>query len=285
MNGLAALKRAGEQFGVVTRAQALEFMSVRQLEYRLRTKQWVRVFPQVFRVEGAPTDWRQSLTALTLWAGRKSALSHRTAAALHGFTRFEAGPLDLTVIRHRRAPAGVTLFQADGLVKKDLTDVDGFTVTSVARTLVDLAADSERSVLRDTVDQALREKKTTLEALAATMKRSKHRQGMTELRALVHELSGGDGPTESEAETLALELMEQANLPKPERQRVVAVKGQFRRLDLLFRAQRVVVEVDGYAYHSGVSNFEDDRERNNSLVARGLVVLHWTWEAMQTRPE
>jgi very-short-patch-repair endonuclease len=57
------------------------------------------------------------------------------------------------------------------------------------------------------------------------------------------------------------------------------------RLDLFFEKYDVVIEADGYASHSGVAAFEADRERNNSLTAMNLKLLHWTWKAIEERPD
>ena len=56
-------------------------------------------------------------------------------------------------------------------------------------------------------------------------------------------------------------------------------------LDLLFEKQHVGIETDAYAYHSAVDSFEDDRERNNGLIALGYRVRHWTWRAITDTPE
>jgi very-short-patch-repair endonuclease len=83
-------------------------------------------------------------------------------------------------------------------------------------------------------------------------------------------------------EEQALELIEAAGLPRPTKQKKVRA-DKARRLDLCFVEQKVVVEVDGYAFHSGVDRFEDDRSRDNALLARGYLVLHWTATSMSER--
>ena len=55
------------------------------------------------------------------------------------------------------------------------------------------------------------------------------------------------------------------------------------RADVLFAAQRVVIEVDGRAYH-GADRFQADRDRDNALVAAGYVVLRFTWLDLTERP-
>jgi very-short-patch-repair endonuclease len=270
---------------VLSRADALEFLSEDQLRSRLDSKAWVRLFPGVYRVEGAPTGWRQSLEALARWAGRGAALSHRTAAALHGLRGFAEGPLEVSLIRSARPPSGVTVHRVDGFVPSDLTAVDDLQVTSVTRTLADLAARTATPELRDAMDQALREKSTTLAMLARALKRSKWRPGVGDLRHLVNEFEGAGGPTESELEAKVLSLLDSSGLPRPRIQRPVHFGDKVRRLDFCFDAEKVVIEADGYAYHSSIERFEDDRQRNNSLMLRGFRVLHWTWTALEDRPE
>lgn len=278
---------ASAQHGLVCRKEALKFLTRRQLEYRLETGQWVKVFPNVYRIEGAPQTWRQRVEALSLWLGSKGALSHRTAAALHGFPGFaDAEPLEATVTKvHRRTPAGTRLMHITTFGTKDLGDVDGLSVTNPTTTLVDLAPLLDVPELRAAVDHALRHKQTTLEKLRAAYERAEHRRGRATLGQVLHELEGGDGPSESQLEQLGYEVIESAGLPRPVKQRAVYVGKRFRRLDLCYVAQRVVIELDGYAHHSGVDSFEDDRDRNNKLTAQGFLVLHWTWSALHQRPE
>ena len=55
--------------------------------------------------------------------------------------------------------------------------------------------------------------------------------------------------------------------------------------DIVFRDVKLVVEIDGRAYHSTPEAFERDRERQNLLVAAGWTVLRFTWRDLTTRPE
>jgi very-short-patch-repair endonuclease len=276
---------AAESQGLVTRKRAKAFLTESQLRTRLSSKAWVRVFPSVYRVAGAPVTWRQNIEALLLWAGKGAALSHRTAAALHGFERFSEGPLELTSRIRVRPPAGVRLYRVTAIAPCDLEDLEDLTVTNATRTLLDLAATTDSFTLRASIDQALREKKTTLEKLEKIVARSRNRPGVIDLRELLREFNGADGPSESELEYLVLELIRTAGLPKPKVQWRVIAGSKRRRLDLIFADQRVIIEADGYATHSGIDRFEDDRERNNSLAAGGFTVLHWTWRAVHDRPE
>ncbi len=282
---LRALCLAARQHGVLRREQALSCgLSDTQVHWRLVSGHWKALLPAVFRVEGAPSTWHQKLAAVSLWARRGFALSHRTAAVIHGFNRYRGEPIELSVTRDLRTSMA-RVYRVRSLEVRDLGVVQGWKVTAVARTLLDLAAvDPERDV-RASVDQALTRKWTTLERLTSTVERAPYHRGVRFLRQLIREYEGGDGPTESELETRVFELFEAAGLPRPQRQRTVMAGNRLRRLDFALPGTPVVVEADGYAHHSSPAAFEDDRARNNALTARGYRVLHWTWAAVAERPD
>ncbi|MFZ5442881.1 MAG: DUF559 domain-containing protein [Myxococcota bacterium] len=282
---LQGLRDAAESWGLVTRAEARRYLTARQLRRRRRSGVWVEVFPSVFRVVGAPVSWRQTLQALLRSVGPRAVLSHRTAAALHGLPGFEEGPLELTATKNVRRRKDVRVYRVKAMLPSELTEVDDFAVTSVARTLLDLAAETDRPTMRAAIDHALRNKLTTVEELERVVARAKGKPGVGDMREFLDEFRGAGGPTESELEQKALEVIEQAGLPRPRVQWRVVVGRQRRRLDLAYAERRLVIEVDGYAYHSGIDTFEADRQRNNSLIARGFRVLHWTWRGIHERAD
>lgn len=282
---IEAEKTASEWHGLITRERALEKLSVAQLKWRLKTGLWVTVFPSIYRVLGAPVTWKSNLEALHTWAGKGVVFSHRTAAALHGLEGFKEGPLEVTSTKRLIPQKDVSIYRVKFVSHHDLTKIDGLPVTNVTRTLFDLAAKTDAYTLRTACDQALREKKTTLENLERILKRSGKRAGVIDARELVEDLSGAGGPTESVLEDRCKELIASAGLPEPEVQWSTIAGRKRRRLDLFFKQYGVVVEADGYASHSGVVAFEADRERNNALTAQNLKLLHWTWTAIETRPD
>lgn len=282
---MKCLRFAAKQWGVIRRDQALKWLSPAQLQRRLDAEAWVSVMPCVFRVEGAPHSWHQDLKAIALWAGRGYAFSHQTAAALHGFRRFPEGSLVLSVTRHLAAPAKITLVRVGALKSKDVEVVNGFKVTKVSRTLTDLAAVAPQTDVRAAADEALSRKWITVDDLAKAVGKLKRARGVAFLRTLVGEYQGGDGPCESELESVLFELLDGSGLPRPVRQRVVKIGGRTRRTDFFFEDFGVVLEADSFAYHSSPMAFEKDRQRYNSLTARDFKVLQWTWTAMQERPD
>lgn len=280
----AALAEAATQDGVASRAQLRRHLSARQIGHATRSGKLEQVLPSVFAALGAPDTWRRRLRAIELWAGRGAALSHETAGALHGFNRVREGALAVTLCRSLELAAPYVVHRVARLPHGDVTTINGLRVTSPCRTLVDLACTLPQADLRACVDQALRQRRVTLEQLSNAVARSKHRRGVGVLRELIEGFDRGDGPTESELEALVLDLIAEAELPRPTKQRAVVAGGRLRRLDFHFPGTRVVIEADGYAYHAGLNAFEADRERLNALTLRGFRVLHWTWAALHERP-
>ncbi len=110
--------------------------------------------------------------------------------------------------------------------------------------------------------------------------RAPGRSGSAKLAALVRR---GDGPslTRSEAERRVLDLVRAARLPVPGTNS--RVRGH--EVDFHWRSERLILEVDGYAYHRSRAAFERDRRRDAELGAAGLRVLRVTWRQVVGEPE
>lgn len=280
---------ACRQDGVVERRQAVSAgLSAWRVAARTRTGEWERLAPRVYRVAGAPRTWEQRLRALALWAGNGSVFSHTTAAALWGFTRFRARhELHLTLRHSGRSPDDDVRLHEAALDARDVTSLRGFRVTSVSRTLLDLAATRsiDRRDVRSAADEALANQWTTAERIDTFAARHVGRRGVRLIRSLVTAYLGGQGPCESELESRVLELLEDRGFPQATRQRSIVIGGRLRRLDFCFPGTKVVIEADGYAHHSSPAAFEKDRARLSQLTARGFRVLQWTWKALHQRPD
>jgi very-short-patch-repair endonuclease len=125
--------------------------------------------------------------------------------------------------------------------------------------------------LEQAVAQAERQN-LPIDELSELMRRRPKRRGIALLRAL---LAGGPVPTlRSEAERQLLALIRRGRLAKPE---VNAMLAGFE-VDFLWRAERLVVEVDGFAFHSTRAHFERDHSRDAELIARGYTIMRVTWK-------
>jgi very-short-patch-repair endonuclease len=146
--------------------------------------------------------------------------------------------------------------------------------------LLDLAGDVGPRELRWALNEAGVRRLVRDTDLLALLARFPRRRGTKALRTLVEE-AREPALTDSEAERRMLELIEKARLPTP---RVNAhVAGH--RVDLYWPDHGVVVEVDGYAFHSQPADFERDHRREQDLAAAGLRVSRVSWRQIVDEPE
>lgn len=226
--------------------------------------------------------------AAVLSSGSTAHASHRTAAHLLGLegTRRPEGRPEVSVRRPAIGDRRVAIVHE---VRRwgpgDAGRLDGIPVTSVARTIVDLAGVVSPSILETVVDAALRDGRTSVEHLRRHLARlgGPGVAGVAALRALLDE---GAARPESWLERRALELFARAGLPAPEVQRVVAGRdGALARVDLAFAGGRIVVELNGHRTHSTRRQRQRDHERANRLALVGITVLQFTYEDVRERPE
>jgi very-short-patch-repair endonuclease len=219
-------------------------------------------------LKGAATDEM----AAALACGPTSVVSHHAAAALWGFRPAWNGVIDVTVTRQVQDRQGIRVHRTRALDPRDVTRRVGIPLTTPARTLIDLAAPLGPRSLARAIEQAEIQRLTTRSELAALQARSSGRRGA---RVLARALQTAHEPqlTRSEAEAELLRLIRAARLPQPETN--VRIAGY--EVDFLWRAQRLVVEVDGFAYHRTREAFERDRRTDADLQARGLRTARVTY--------
>ena len=184
--------------------------------------------------------------------------------------------------RSRVRVSGWTVVRAD-LPSEEIVTLDGLPMTSAARTVCDLARVLPVPRAVAAADSALRLSLVQLTAVLVPLTQASGR-GAARLRqvgALVDPLSG------SVLESLLRVLLITAGLPPPRTQyeghteiaRVIA------RVDFCWTAQRLIVEADGFAFHSDRAAYRRDRMRMNELERQGWRVLQVTWEDVLSRPE
>ena len=268
---------ASRQYGVITRGQLLACgLSGRQIETRVGRGALYRLHRGVYSVgHTAPLLLRREMAAV-LAAGRDAVLSHYSAAYLWGLMDDpEWAHVTLTSGQCRKH--GIES-RALHLPRADRTIRWGIPVTTPARTIIDLAhsaEDLEQMIAEARVTGVLTERK-----LREALERGGRRPGM---RAVANVLDGKYGPafTRSDAERRLLGLVRAAQLPEP---RVNEVVGGYE-VDFHWPVEGVVVEVDGFAYHSSRASFERDRSRDAALAALGLRVIRVTWRQLNETPE
>jgi len=211
--------------------------------------------------------------AAVLACGEGAAISHRSAAVLWHLLEPSDAAIDVTVRRQSsRSRPGLVIHRTRRLAPDEIKHLRGLPLTAVPRTLVDLAESASDRELESAYGQALVRRLASPERVRAALARHAYRRGAARLRALVE---GGEGPaiTRSEAEERFLALVRAAELPPPE----VNVRVNDHEVDFLWRDEGLVVEIDGFRFHSSREAFERDRRRDARLQAAGVRVMRVTW--------
>jgi predicted transcriptional regulator of viral defense system len=278
---LAAL--AAEQHGVVVRRQLLDAGLTREMiRGRLASRHLLPLHRGVYAVGHRRLRREGFWLAAVLAAGPGALLSHREAAALHGLRPAQRTTVDVTVAARRRVP-GIQVHRVERLHVEDATTVDGIPVTSVARTLADLAAVVSAQALRKALEEAERSHRLDARAIELVLRRTRGRNGRghERIRTALAELAAtGTTVTRSPLEDRFLSLLDAHGLPRPLAN--ASIDGM--EVDMCWPQHRLVVELDGWAYHRSRQAFQRDRTRSNDLQAAGWTVLRFTHDDVVRRP-
>lgn len=267
---------AERQYGVVSRTQLLAAgVGPGAISTRIRRCGLLRLHRGVYAVGHTALVPLAREMAAVLACGTGAAISHRSAAVMRRLLSEGGGPVHVTVPRSGRSRPGLRIHRSRTLGREDVQMLHGIPVTSPARTLLDLADTSTERELERALDEALVQRLTTRTNLIAAVEGASGRHGAARLHKL---LKRDEGPalTRSEAEERFLALVRAASLEAPQ----VNVDLHGHTVDFLWRRSRLVVEIDGYRFHSSRSAFERDRRRDAQLGAAGYRVMRVTWRQM-----
>lgn len=271
------------QFGLVTRAQARAGgMTDRQIAGRVRSGEWVRVVQAVFRHATWPETYEQRALAVCLGLDHAAA-SHWTAGVVHALDGARRGRLHVSVPRGLASRSTLAVVhQVSHLFVPDITTVGPIPVTSVARTVVDLAALMSPARLTSLVDHVLVRRRTTIDEIGDAMTRAEHAPGRAGYRKLIATLDAWTpGPiSQSEPEMELVRRIEARGLPTPERQVPVLDRNgkEIARVDAGYACWRVGMEYDSTEWHGTPRAAVRDIGRANRIAAAGWTLLVATAE-------
>ncbi len=248
---------------------------------RLGRGDWVQISPGVVRASAAPISTHGEVLALLLQVGSDAAASHDTAAAIHGCVGYR---LDATRVHaivpmtaHRSAP--VLLHHTRAISAHHLTVVDAIPVTTLTRTVVDLARVTSKGRLARVVDSLLAERRTSVPALESTLRElaGPGRAGVVMLRDLLAERGDGYVAPASRLESLFLKIVRDYGLPTPRREVNLGSDTKWNgRVEFVFD-YGVIVEIDGRRWHTAMVDNDADRRRDNEFTASGFAPLRFTY--------
>jgi very-short-patch-repair endonuclease/predicted transcriptional regulator of viral defense system len=268
---LAAL--ATRQHGVVSSAQLRELgLSKHAVRRRVERHALQRVHARVYAVGHTALTLDSRRMAAVLACGPSALLSH--GAAGEALKLLPSSPhFDVTVPTPRKAPPGIVVHRSRLIHAEDRSRVRGIPVTSVARTLVDLADVLAEERLARAVHEAEVRRVFDLRAIDRTLARLPGRRGAQRLRRVLAAYRPEPRLLRSDAERALKRLCERHCLPLP--QFNVNLAGF--EVDAHWEDVDVAIEVDGAATHHTRHAFRNDRARDRRLASRGTRVVRITW--------
>jgi hypothetical protein len=269
---------AGRQHGYITRTQLLAIgLTPGAIRQRVRSGRLIAVYAGVYAVSYVNGTPVARACAVVLACGGKAVLSHGSAASLWGFYKYWDPPYEVTVPAVRKRP-GIKVHRSRTLTGSDFDCQLGIPVTSPARTALDIAPGLTDGRLTRVVNDARHARLLHLDDLEDVLNRNPNHPGTRRLRRFV---ANPTGPTRSELEDEFVAFCTRYGLPTP----VTNTHVLGYEVDVLFPAERVIVEIDSWEFHRFRSSFEGDRHRDADQLAGGFVTVRVTDERMKQASE
>ena len=252
------------------------------IEYRVHIGRLHPLFTGVYAV-GSPTPPQRGLfMGAVLSCGDGALLSHSSAGAHRDLMKLAWGDVHVTVLRGRCADReGIRVHRVRRLHPDDCDVLDGIPVTSLARTLLDLAEVLPQRKLVYALEQAERMRLLDIGALNACVERIRGRRGLKALTAAVKEMEPEAEFTRSRLERLFIAFCKRYGLPQPAMN--VSVEGHA--VDGPWANAKLVLELDSWTYHRSRRSFEEDRRRDAVLKLAGYEVLRVTYRWLTEEPD
>ena len=273
---------AGRQENLITRDQVLSLGVGRgAIEHRVAIGRWQRLHRCIYLVGSAPPTLSARARAAALALGDGAVVSHRTAAVVWDLLppAGEDEPHVTVPARNVGRRDGLRIHRVRRPPEEEVTIRHGIPLTTPARTICDLAATEPLRDVESALAEARIHRLATDRQINAVIQRAPTRPGAPTIRGLLRQ-EDDSGYTRSKAERLLRDLVSKANLERPLFNEPLL--GYV--VDALWPKERVIVEVDGYAYHAHRAAFERDRRRDQQLIAAGYRVIRITWIQLRDCP-
>ncbi|MEA2221266.1 MAG: hypothetical protein QOJ35_3892 [Solirubrobacteraceae bacterium] len=277
---------AADQHGVVALDQLRALgLSAPAVRHRVAVGLLHRVHAGVYAVGHPLLTGDGRYMAAVLACGPGAALSHRSAADKLGLRPSSRASIDVTSPRRAgRRRAGIDAHTSSTLLARDVFTVDAIRCTSVARTLLDLAADGPRRIAERAFDQADVLGILDAREIREVLQRAGGQPGAGVLRAILAGHAPASTLTRNALEERFLAICDAAGLSRPQVNAWLALEPTGYEADFLWREQRLIAEVDGRAAHSTRRAFEHDRRRDQRLMLAGWQVVRFTWRQVVHEP-
>jgi len=272
---------ATRQYGVVSSRQLRHLgYSKSSIGRAAATKRLHRIHRGVYAVGHKPLTRRSDCLAAVIACGRGALLSHSSAAWLWGLLPTYPVPIEVTVPRRGQGRSSLRLHHAPALVDEDRALRQRIPLTSLARTLLDLAAAVPSHRLERAIERSEQLRIFHLRDVDSLLARTVGHPGAGRLRRAL-DLYREPAFTRSGLERRFLGLVREAGLPAPSAN--VFVAGY--EIDMYWERERFAVELDGYEEHRIRAAFERDRLRQEELKLAGIEMIRLTGRRIAREPE
>lgn len=249
----------------------------------VRDGRWVVVLGSVYAESTSRLSTASLAWAAALATGAGMPVSHATAARLWNLVVPPDPEVHVIAPRDSRVRIRGLRTHRVAIDEREMTLVSGVLCTTLLRTTIDcllwLPEEAGRGLLTD----ALQRHVLDLDTVRTALRQTGQRHGLARAWAVLRDVSGG---AHSEAEVLAHRILRKSGIAGwSANVEVYDAMGLIGVVDVLFAAARLVLEIDGRAYHSDDAAFQRDRSRQNRLVAAGFRVVRFTWEDLVRRPD
>jgi hypothetical protein len=223
------------------------------------------------------------VAAALLTADALASASHESGAILHGLDLLERPPERLVTLtrppylRGSRASRNDLKIHAAHLSPGHVTKHYGLPVTSVARTVVDLARTLPFQHGVVVADSALHARKTTRAELASVLAECSSWPGAGRARRVV---AFSDHRSESVLESCARVTFDDYGLPAPELQLDIRDEQFIGRVDFCWLDYLTIAEADGMVKYADAGRAVKQLERDQLLREAGYKVVHFTWRQL-----
>jgi very-short-patch-repair endonuclease len=259
---------AGNQHGVVAYWQLLEFGFDRGAIHRLvLTRHLHRLHRGVYAVGYANVTREGRYMGAVLACGPGAVLSHWSAAGHWGLLGTRNGAaIHVSAPTNRRQQQAIRVHR---VAVEEQTLRDRIPVTTVPRTLLDLASVASPRQLRRATNQAERSGWLKPRPVEELIERHPRRAGMTAFVAVTAAVNPGTRRTRSDLEADFLALCRRSGIERP----VVNGEVEGYEVDMHWPGTKLIVELDSWEYHRTPTSFDEDRRRDAALKLKGYTVI------------
>lgn len=288
----AVAELSRRQFGAFSLRQAIDLgLPAATVHARRRAGRYVSLASGVLAESAAPDSWQRAAMAAQLTIGGEVALARQSAAQVHGLDL----PPSLDDDRMHLLVSSRSFEDVPGLVVHrtsrldadvDVVAVGPLRVTTVTRTICDLAGQMGPTALRRSVADAVRRGFTSAVDLRTASGRLGRIRGKRQLLAIVDELSPLDRDCRTELESAFVRVMTRAGYPPTAvNYPVIDAFGTRRRIDAVYLPEKLPVELDSRLAHGTLLDWHDDLRRENAVVLSGWRdFLRFSWDDVVRHP-